>query len=66
MRGATRNARVKRDLRVDGDDDSTHLVDLIADPLNENDVLLVFQDVAAIRRDVESDADIEVDDYSQR
>ena len=40
-------------------------IDLIADPLNENDVLLVFQDVGAIRRDVEGDADIEVDNYSQ-
>ena len=63
---ARRNQKrtVKRDLRIDGEEDA-HVIDLIADPLNENDVLLVFQDVGAIRREVEGDADIEVDNYSQ-
>ena len=62
---AQRNQKrtVKRDVRIEGEED-TQVVDLIADPLSESEVLLVFQDVAAIRRDVESDADIEVNNDS--
>jgi two-component system CheB/CheR fusion protein len=62
---ARRNQKrtVKRDLRIEGDED-TQVVDLIADPINDNDILLVFQDIASSRRDVEGDSDIEVDNYS--
>jgi two-component system CheB/CheR fusion protein len=62
---AQRNQKrtVKRDLRIDGEED-THVVDLIADPINESETLLVFQDVASNRRDVEGDSDIEIDAYS--
>jgi two-component system CheB/CheR fusion protein len=62
---ARRNQKrtIKRDLRIDGEDD-THVVDLIADPINESEILLVFQDVASSRRDVEGDSNIEVDNYT--
>jgi two-component system, chemotaxis family, CheB/CheR fusion protein len=61
----TRKRSVKRDVRIDGGDDEAVLtVDVIADPLNEEEILLVFQDVAANRRDVEEDDDVNVDGYS--
>jgi two-component system, chemotaxis family, CheB/CheR fusion protein len=53
---------IKRDVRIDTDDDLVLLVDVIADPLSDDEVLLVFQDVAANRHDAEADA--QIDGYS--
>lgn len=55
---------IKRDVRIDTDDDLVLLVDVIADPLSEDEVLLVFQDVAANRDDAESDAEAQIEGYS--
>jgi two-component system CheB/CheR fusion protein len=62
---ARRNQKriAQRDLRIDGEAESL-VLDLIADPLNEDEVLLVFQDVGQFRRDVEGDEDIDVGGYS--
>jgi two-component system, chemotaxis family, CheB/CheR fusion protein len=61
---ATKKRSIKRDVRIDADDDVVLLVDLIADPLSEEEVLLVFQDVAANRRDAETDAEADIAAYS--
>jgi two-component system CheB/CheR fusion protein len=56
-----RNKRaVKRDVRVVADDDSVLFVDVVADPLSEKEILLVFHDVAAHR--IEADSEGEADD----
>ena len=53
LRSALENARksrkqiIKRDVRIEGDDGDPLSVDLSADPLNDSEMLLVFQ----IRRD---------------
>src|SRR5262245_54889478 len=54
---------VKRDLRVDSEGEML-VLDLIADPMSDDDVLVIFQDVTSLRRDVESDAEIDINDYS--
>ena len=49
---------------MEGDDDSVVLVDVIADPLNEEEVLLIFQDSSATP-DAALDADAQEEGYSQ-
>jgi two-component system CheB/CheR fusion protein len=61
---ATRKRTIKRDVTVEGEDDSVFLVDVIADPLNEDEVLLIFQD-AGTGREADIDADVQAESYSQ-
>jgi two-component system, chemotaxis family, CheB/CheR fusion protein len=60
----TRKRSIKRDVRIDADDEVILLVDLIADPLSGEEILLVFQDIAANRRDADKDAEADVAAYS--
>jgi len=55
---------IKRDVRVDADEDLVLRVDVIADPLGEDEVLLVFRDVASNPRDDEADDEAHIDRYS--
>jgi two-component system CheB/CheR fusion protein len=55
---------IKRDVRVEVDDETSLLVDVIADPLTEEETLIVFQDAAAARREAAEGAEIHVGDYS--
>jgi two-component system CheB/CheR fusion protein len=61
----TRRRSIKRDVRVEtSDGDAELIVDVVADPLNEEEIVLVFQDVAALRHDADEDGDAQVDGYS--
>ena len=55
---------IKRDVRIDSDDDNILHVDVIADPLSDDEILVVFQDVAANRSDADADTEAHVDGYS--
>jgi two-component system, chemotaxis family, CheB/CheR fusion protein len=55
---------IKRDVRLNADNDEFSLVDVIADPLSEDEVLLVFQDAATSRREPEGDVDAHIDGHS--
>jgi two-component system, chemotaxis family, CheB/CheR fusion protein len=55
---------IKRDVTLESEDDSILLVDVIADPLNDEEVLLVFQDAGAAR-EADTDADVQEESYSQ-
>jgi two-component system CheB/CheR fusion protein len=56
---------VKRDVRIDtGEEDRHLLVDVTADPLGEDEILLVFQDVGTSSTDTDTDAETEVERYS--
>jgi two-component system CheB/CheR fusion protein len=61
---ASRKRTIKRDVRVEGDDDSVSVVDVIADPLNEDEILLIFQD-AGTGREPDVDVDLQAESYSQ-
>jgi two-component system CheB/CheR fusion protein len=61
---ASRKRSVKRGVRVDVEEDSFAFVDLVADPLGEEDILLVFQDASANRHDLDADTEADVDAYS--
>ena len=61
----TSNKRtIKRDVTVEGDDDQIFTVDVIADPLNEEEILLIFQEGAAARQ-ADVDTDVQEESYSQ-
>jgi two-component system CheB/CheR fusion protein len=60
----TRKRTVYRDVRVEIDDDTVRFVDVVADPIGDDDVLLVFQDAAAALRQADADAEVQVDGYS--
>jgi two-component system, chemotaxis family, CheB/CheR fusion protein len=56
---------IKRDVRVEtSDGDAELIVDVVADPLNDDEIVLIFQDVAALRRDADEEGDAQVDGYS--
>lgn len=61
---STKKRSVKRDVRIDGDEDAELFVDVIADPLSDDELLLVFQDVAASRQDDDAVTDARVDAYT--
>ncbi|HEY0686217.1 MAG TPA: chemotaxis protein CheB [Steroidobacter sp.] len=61
---STRKRTIKRDVSVEGDDDSVMLVDVIADPLNEDEVLLVFHDAGGAQ-EAALDTDAQAEGYSQ-
>lgn len=61
---ATRKRNIRRDVSVEGDDDNPMLVDVIADPIGDDEVLLVFQDAGAAR-EAEVDVDAQEEGYSQ-
>ncbi len=52
---------VKRDVRAHADDDIVLLVDVVAEPLNDREILLVFHDVPAHRLSRDDGAEAEVD-----
>jgi two-component system CheB/CheR fusion protein len=56
---------IKRDVRVETSDGEPELiVDVVADPLNEDEIVLIFQDVASLRREADDSGDAQVDGYS--
>ena len=61
----TRKRAVQRDVRVDTEDDDLLMVDVVADPLDEFETLLVFQDATALRREADNDDNVQVGDYSE-
>jgi two-component system CheB/CheR fusion protein len=71
LRGVLDTARrtskraVQRGVRVDTEDDELLVVDVVADPLDEFETLVVFQDATALRRDTESDDNVLVGGYSE-
>ena len=56
---------IKRDVRIEADGDSVLSVDVTADPLNEGEILLVFQDAGASLQEGEGASDACVDGYSE-
>lgn len=60
----TRKRTVKRDVSVESGEEQVMLVDVVADPLNEEEVLLIFQDAGA-DREATLDADEQEEGYSQ-
>jgi two-component system CheB/CheR fusion protein len=58
----TRKRTIKRNVVTENDDDSVAMVDVIADPLSEDEVLIVFQDAGSV--DPDDDADAPAKDYS--
>ncbi len=60
----SRRRAVRRDVRVDAEDDTILMVDVVADPLDDEDMLLVFQDATALRREADDDQNVQVDLYS--
>ena len=72
VRGVLETARqaqkrvVKRDVRIEADDGAVLDVDVSADPLGDNELLLVFQDVAALTREQQNeDGEVQADGYSE-
>jgi two-component system CheB/CheR fusion protein len=63
---ARRNSKrsIKRDVRIDADDEDILHVDVIADPLGDDEILLVFQDVSANRHEADGDTEAHIDGYS--
>lgn len=57
---------IKRETEIDIEAQGTVLVDVIADPLSQDETLLVFQDVTAIKRETvgDEDADVFIDPHS--
>jgi|RhiMethySRZTD1v2_1073278.scaffolds.fasta_scaffold118332_4 hypothetical protein len=55
---------IKRDVGVDVEGASVVIVDIVADPLLDEELLLDFQDAAAGRRDSEEDAEVSVEAHS--
>ena len=49
----TQKRAIQRDVRVDTEDDDLLVVDVVADPMDELETLVVFQDVTALRRDAD-------------
>jgi two-component system CheB/CheR fusion protein len=60
----TRKRTIKRDVTVENEDESVHLVNVIADPLNDEEVLLIFQ-AAGTSREADVDVDVREEAYSQ-
>jgi len=60
----TKRRSIKQDVRIDADDEAPLLVDVIADPLSEEETLLVFQDVSAGRLDHDADFETRIDAYT--
>ncbi|HVY86834.1 MAG TPA: chemotaxis protein CheB [Caulobacterales bacterium] len=56
---------IKRDVEVETEGDALITVDVVADPLNEEETLLIFHEGAEVRRDGEADAEVRIDGYSQ-
>jgi len=56
---------MQRDVRIEADDDRMLSVDLSADPLNQDEILLVFQDVAATRGEADDDVEVRAGGYSE-
>jgi two-component system CheB/CheR fusion protein len=55
---------IKRDIKM-VDEDERRLVDVVADPINEEEILLVFQDSAAQRQEEYQDAELDTDSHAE-
>jgi two-component system, chemotaxis family, CheB/CheR fusion protein len=62
----SKKRKVVKDVQIDMDDEDGNMliVDVTADPLNEDEVLLVFQSGGGARPFVETDAEAQIDGYS--
>jgi two-component system, chemotaxis family, CheB/CheR fusion protein len=62
----SKKRKVVKDVQIDMDDEDGDvlIVDVTADPLNDDEVLLVFQGGGAARGDIEPDAEAQIDGYS--
>jgi two-component system CheB/CheR fusion protein len=61
----THKRAIQRDVRVDMDDDDVLVVDVVADPLDDIETLIVFQDATALRHDAEDDTNVFAGGYSE-
>ncbi|WP_162917444.1 chemotaxis protein CheB [Dongia deserti] len=61
---ASRKRTIKREVRVEGEGDAIFLVDLNADPISEEETLLVFQDARTGNRDFDDESEVDVESYS--
>jgi len=61
---STHKRAFQREVRVDTGDDEALFVDVLADPLDEVEMLLVFQDTTALRDGTDPDDNAQVDGYS--
>jgi two-component system CheB/CheR fusion protein len=61
---STKKRCLKRDVSIIAEDDTRLTLDVIADPLSEDETLLVFTDVAIARQEADIDAEVHVDGYS--
>ena len=61
----TRKRAVQRDVRMETEDEDFLTVDVVADPLDELETLLIFQDATALRREADNDDNVQVGDYSE-
>jgi len=59
-----RKRAIKRGVEVECDDDTLASVDVIADPLNEEEILLVFKEAGDRSEPREADGEVQVDGYS--
>jgi two-component system CheB/CheR fusion protein len=57
----SRKRTVKCEVRIEAEDDAVHLVDVIADPLGEEEILLIFQDAARSGELADGDAEVQAD-----
>lgn len=62
---ASRKRTIKRDVRVEGEEDAVFVVDLIADPMSDEETLLVFQDAGTGSRELGGESDVDIESYSQ-
>lgn len=60
----TKRRSIKQDVRIDADDEMRLIVNVIADPLNQDETLLVFQDASANRLDHDADSETRIDAYT--
>ncbi|HEX5005617.1 MAG TPA: CheR family methyltransferase, partial [Hyphomonadaceae bacterium] len=56
---------MKRDLPMEGEDDKVSLVDVTADPLTDDEILLVFQDAGEMRRETDGADDVDIGGFAE-
>jgi two-component system CheB/CheR fusion protein len=61
----TRKRAVQRDVHIDTEEDEPLIVDVVADPLDDFETLVVFQDATALRREADNDDEVQAGGYSE-
>ncbi|HEY7800510.1 MAG TPA: chemotaxis protein CheB, partial [Hyphomonadaceae bacterium] len=56
---------MKRDVPIEGEGDQISLVDLTADPMNDDEILIVFQDSGELRRETDGADDIDIGGFAE-